>query len=208
MDLLAITPSLVSRFQLNNSSICCRFAEEASEVHNADCGDRPRSSPADRCSFEKEEAELEGPPTSPAHREPSGAPMAPTQPYYLNGELPVHLSPIFSCPLHKLSIRMCDYLCVFTPRAPHGRIRSLLQAVLRLGAVLLQAAADELHPHGAAAHQQPVRPPREPQPAASAAPGLQHALLPHLRHLPLYHLRKGAPPTSCNSSNWWSATPR
>ncbi|XP_040054457.2 zinc finger protein Gfi-1b isoform X1 [Gasterosteus aculeatus] len=69
--------------------------EEASEVHNADCGDRPRSSPADRCSFEKEEAELEGPPTSPAHREPPGAPVAPTQPYYLNEPHMAGFAPYF-----------------------------------------------------------------------------------------------------------------
>uniref|UniRef100_A0A8C9Z577 Growth factor independent 1B transcriptional repressor n=1 Tax=Sander lucioperca TaxID=283035 RepID=A0A8C9Z577_SANLU len=60
--------------------------EDPLEVQSTDSEDRPRSegqsSPADHCSFEKDEAELECP--LPAHPEPTRPPMAPTQPYYLN----------------------------------------------------------------------------------------------------------------------------
>lgn len=70
--------------------------ETPPEVHNTDSSDEPqseeRSPPPDHRSFEEEEeedAELERP--LPAHPEPTRPPVALTQPYYLSGELLVHL---------------------------------------------------------------------------------------------------------------------
>ena len=82
-------------FQSPESFIYCGFADAPPEAHQStDSEDRPQSeeqsSPADPCSFE-EEVKLESP--LPAHPEPTRPPVAPTQPYYLNGELQKHISP-------------------------------------------------------------------------------------------------------------------
>lgn len=60
----------------------------AAEVQSTDSSDRPQSegpsSPVDLCSLKKEEAEPECP--LPVHPEPTRAPLAPAQPYYLPAE--------------------------------------------------------------------------------------------------------------------------
>lgn len=179
---------------MNHTCICCGFAEIHAEVQSPDSSDwtqsEGQSSPLDH-SFKKEEGEQDRP--LPVHPEPTRPPVAPTQPYYRNGELPVHLSPSYSsmCTAEFLTSGVkCDFFHT-CHRVSHGRIPSLLQASVRLGAggFLLRAPSDEFQPHGAAARQRPVRQPHRPQRrTASAASGLQHPLLPHLQHLPLHHL--------------------
>ena len=150
-------------------------------------------SPPDRSSFEKEEPELACP--LPVHPEPARPAAAPSQPYFLTGELQVHLL-LIPVALHHFRSEckiLSSFFCVCNLRASHGRIPSLLQAVLCLGsgAFVLRVASGDFQPHGAAARQQSVRNPHQPQSTASAASGLQHALLPHLQHLPLHHLWQG-----------------
>lgn len=79
---------------MNHTFICCGFAEVPPEVQSSDSLDGPqsegRSSPIDRSWFGKEETALESP--TPVHPEPIRPSVAPTQSYYLNGELPVCLT--------------------------------------------------------------------------------------------------------------------
>lgn len=75
--------------QITQNNVSCGFAEVPAEVQSTDSSDRPPSegpsSPVDLCSLKKEDSEPECP--LPVHPEPTRAPVAPTQPYYIPGEL-------------------------------------------------------------------------------------------------------------------------
>lgn len=108
---------------MNHTFICCGFAEVPPEVQSSDSLDGPqsegRSSPIDRSWFGKEETALESP--TPVHPEPIRPSVAPTQSYYLNGELPVCLTS-FSAIVQLLigevkHVFLCVSVCA--PSEPH-----------------------------------------------------------------------------------------
>ncbi|KAF0031172.1 hypothetical protein F2P81_015727 [Scophthalmus maximus] len=97
------------------SPICA--AEVPPEVQRTEPGDRPQpegplASP-DRSPFVKEEAELTSP--LPVHPEPTRPPAAPAQPYFLAGELPVHLPPS----LFLLQLQHINMFARVPPSEPH-----------------------------------------------------------------------------------------
>lgn len=88
---------------MNHTFICCGLADDPPEVQSTNSSDRLQSdggsSPLDCHSLKREEGGPESP--SPAHSDGATPPMAPTQPFYLNGDcqvrsLHLHLSKFVS----------------------------------------------------------------------------------------------------------------